>query len=182
MKTILTTLLILISIAGFSQKTKMTKEQAKKKVLEMMGKQGTLAFEIDGDGNKTSVSVSLIYANGKYVIGPMMNKMRTDKEPGYPDKPIVLISIDDIKEGVHEFSKTYKNASGITINGKVYEIRGSCKIKQLNGKIYGSFQGELIDIVKRDGAKKKEDRIDEKAKAGNISGTFSNLTLINIGK
>ena len=173
MKTIITTLLLLISIVGFSQ-TKMTPEQAKKKAMEMMGKQGTLTFEIS-DGNKGNVNVSLINAKGRYTIMSFGGMGASDL-----NKTRVVLSVDAIFEGEHKFSETYKGASGITINGKAYEIRGSCKIKQLNGKIYGSFQGELIDIVKRDSAKKKEDRKDEKAKAGSISGTFSDLMVMKI--
>ncbi|TQM41199.1 hypothetical protein [Flavobacterium branchiophilum] len=180
MKCIFNILLIFCSFFGFSQ-AKMTKEEAKKKAMEMMNSKGTIVYETNG--SKTNpISANMMFANGKYIIGTIMNKMRTDAAPGNFEQPFVLLVVDAISEGVHEFSKTYKQASGISSNGKMYEIRGSLKIKQLNGKYYGSFSGELIDIVKRDGAKKKEDRVDEKAKAGKITGTFSELTLLNFNK
>ena len=93
---------LLMSNFGFSQ-TKMTPEQAKKKAMEMMGKQGTLAFEIS-DGNKGNVNASLIHAKDRYTIMSFGGV-------GDLDKTRVVLSVDAISEGEHKFSDTYKNAS-----------------------------------------------------------------------
>ena len=168
MKTIITTLLLAISIMGFSQ-NKMTKEQQKKmkQGKEMMQNMGSLTFEVNG--KKETIQVSLIKGKEYYSIMTFSQKMDGNR---------ILLHFKKFTSGTQEFNLQEPGASGYISSTKAYEIRGSITLKMSGDKVSGSFTGELIDIVKRESFKKKADKIDANAKAGKITGTFSNLKLI----